>query len=119
MGGDGSDNDGGRLSLTVTVNVPVAVPPQAFDAVQVTVLVVIGKVLPEAGEQFTEGDGSPSSTAVTEYVTSAPEALVAGTVMSAGMVSTGVVALTSTPTLPSHAPARSLPDRAPAIRRQS
>ena len=41
-------------------------------AVQLTVVVPIGKVLPDAGLQTTVGLGSTLSVAVTVYVTTAP-----------------------------------------------
>ena len=49
--------------LTVTLNVHVDVP-QEFVAVHVTIVVPTAKVLPEAGEQFTVGDGVPEAEGV-------------------------------------------------------
>ena len=44
---------GGVVSCTLTVNDPVAVFECESVALQVTVVVVIGNVTPDAGEQFT------------------------------------------------------------------
>ena len=79
---------GGSASITVTVNEQVAGTPMPFDAVQFTVVVPTGNVLPEAGVQMTVGAGVPL--AVTEYVTTAeqfPTSLFC--VMFAGQVITG------------------------------
>jgi hypothetical protein len=74
------------LSTTVTWNVPAAlVLPVLSLAVQLTVVVVTGKVLPEAGAQVTVGLGSTMSVAVRAgQVTTAPVGPAAGFVMSAG-----------------------------------
>jgi len=47
------------LSLTVTVKVQGAVVPQELFAVQLTVVVPTGKLLPEDGVQVTDGAGVP------------------------------------------------------------
>ena len=49
----GSVRAGGVVSFTVTVKLPVAVFPAASLAVQLTVVVVIANVEPEAGVQPT------------------------------------------------------------------
>ena len=64
---------GGVVSLTVTVNEPAAELPESSVAVQVTVVVPSGKVLPEGGAQTTLGLGSTRSEAVAVYVTTAPD----------------------------------------------
>jgi hypothetical protein len=46
--------------------------PASSVAVQETTVDPIAKVLPDDGEQATEGSGSALSAAVTEYVTPAP-----------------------------------------------
>ena len=56
----------------VTVNDPVEVLPLKSAAVQVTVVVPVGKKLPEAGTQVTSGAGSTTSAAVAPKVTAAP-----------------------------------------------
>ncbi len=61
----GSARAGAVVSCTVTVNDPDELLPAASVAVQVTVVVPSGNVLPDAGEQTTTGDGSLSSVAVT------------------------------------------------------
>jgi hypothetical protein len=68
-----------NVILTVTVNVPDAVFPAASLAEQVTMVVPIGKVDPEAGAQVTERFPLTASTAVAMNVTTAPAALVATT----------------------------------------
>ena len=64
---------GGVVSRTVTVNVLAAlVLPESSVAVQLTVVTVIAKVLPDGGEQDTLGVGSTRSDADAVYVTFAP-----------------------------------------------
>jgi hypothetical protein len=57
---------GGCVSLTVTVNEHVPVPPEPSVAVQVTVVAPTGKTEPEAGVQMmvTPGQLSPTVGAV-------------------------------------------------------
>lgn len=50
---DGTESDGAVVSRTITSKLPLVVPPWEFVAVQSTVVVVIPKVEPEAGEQTT------------------------------------------------------------------
>ena len=92
---------------TVTVKLPVAELPRVSDAVQVTGVAPTGNTVPDALEQVTGRIPSTRSTAVAgAYVTTAPEALVAATVMGVGRVSTGFVVSTTVtsneavPTLP-------------------
>jgi hypothetical protein len=83
----------------VTLKLPIAVFSALSVAAQPTVVVPMGKVLPEAGVQ--SGSIAPSTKSVADavYVTTAPEALVASVLMSAGKVSTGgVVSRTVTTT---------------------
>ena len=82
---------GGVVSCTITVKLPVAILPVASVAVQFTVLVPTGNVLPEGGVQFTVGSGSSSSVADTEYVATAPDGLVASTVTVSGKANVGDV----------------------------
>jgi hypothetical protein len=51
---------GGMLSLTVTVNVHIAMLLEASFAVQVTVVTPLAKLVPEAGKQVTVGFGQLS-----------------------------------------------------------
>ena len=60
-------------------------------AVQLTVVVPMAKVPPLAGEQATVGLESTASVAVTLYVTVAPDAEVASTVILLGKLSAGAV----------------------------
>ena len=82
-------NAGGSLSITVIVNVQVAVLPLASVAVEVTVVVPLGKKLPEAGTEVITVPGQ-LSVAVGEKVTLAPHRPgVLFTVIFAGQVMTG------------------------------
>src|SRR5215207_1652834 len=77
---------------TITSKLPLAVLPAWSVAVHVTVVVPMGKGLPEAGSQLTTGGmGSVSSVAVTSKATCAPSAVVALTVMGLGRLSVGGV----------------------------
>ena len=82
---------GAVVSLTVIVKLAMRSLPWASMAVQVTVVTPSGKMAPEAVEQTTVGAGSALSVAVAAKVTTAPAALVASTVMSAGRLRTGGV----------------------------
>ena len=57
---EGHATVGFSVSLTVTVKLHVAVFPDASVAVQLTVVVPIGKVEPDAGEQTTVTPGQLS-----------------------------------------------------------
>jgi hypothetical protein len=60
-------------------------------AVQATVVVPTGNIVPDGGEHKMFGWGSILSVAVTVYVTRAPEGLVRNTLLSAGNCSNGGV----------------------------
>jgi hypothetical protein len=93
---DGSVNVGAVVSLTVTVNDAVPVLPAASVAEQLTVVVVIGKVEPEAGVHVAGTVPSTLSVAVTVKVTILPADEVASAVIGDGTVRTGgVVSLES------------------------
>lgn len=79
------------MSCTLTVKLPLAVFPWLSVAEQFTVVVVIEKVEPDAGEQVTETEPSTMSVAVAEKVTVAPDGPVASTVIFAGTVTVGGV----------------------------
>ena len=98
---DGRVNVGAVVSCTVTVKLPFAVLPRVSDAEQLTVVLVIGNVLPDAGVQVTGRGPSTMSVAVAENVATAPDELVASSVMFDGRVSAGgVVSCTVTVKLP-------------------
>lgn len=80
---------GGVVSLTVTVKLPVALPPVLFVAVQLTVVAPSGNVEPEAGVQLAEIVPCTGSVAVTVKVTTAPEELVASALMFPGRLRVG------------------------------
>src|SRR5437763_472906 len=82
----GKNTSGAPSGFTVTWNVQVAELPQLSLAVQVTIVVPIGNVLPEGGLQTTVGVASHPPEAAGLYVTTAPAGPVALTVMSAGQV---------------------------------
>ena len=93
----GAAMEGGVVSRTVTVKVPLAILPERSVAVQDTRVVPRAKVEPDVAEQTTTGDGSTVSVAVAENVAEAPLGLVASAVMSAGRDRTGgVVSITLT-----------------------
>ena len=87
----GTVTTGGVVSWTVTENEPEPVLPCASVAVQLTVVVPTGNVLPDGGEHETLGLGSTVSEAETENVTTAPDGPVAGTVMLPGTLTVGGV----------------------------
>jgi hypothetical protein len=88
---------GAVVSLTVTVNEPLAVLPLVSETEQLTVVVPSGNVEPEAGVQLTVREPSTRSVAVAVNDTTLPAALVASTVMFGGSVNVGaVVSLTVT-----------------------
>jgi hypothetical protein len=87
----GTETEGLVVSLTVTVNDAVPVLPAASVAEQLTVVVVIGNVEPEAGVQTAVTEPSTLSVADTVNVTVLPAELVASTVMADGTVRTGAV----------------------------
>ena len=72
----GSVRDGGVVSFTVTVNVPVPVFPALFVAVQVTIVAVIAKVEPEAGVQVGP-EVTPTASVAVHLVASLPQETVA------------------------------------------
>jgi hypothetical protein len=76
---------------TVTVNDPLALFPCVSVAVHPTVVVPIGNVLPDAGEQTTGRVPSTRSDADAVNVTTAPDGVVAVAVMLAGTVTEGAV----------------------------
>jgi hypothetical protein len=80
--------------LTLTVNDPVETLPDASRAWQPTVVVPIGKVLPDAGEQVIVV-GPLRSAAVAAKVTVAPAVLVAFVMTFGGIVSVGGVVSTT------------------------
>jgi len=82
-------NTGLVVSCTVTVNDADASMPRLLVAVQVTVVVVIANVEPEAGVHTGSSGPSVGSVAVATNVTAAPPGLVASTVMSPGTVTVG------------------------------
>ena len=76
------------------MNVAEPVLPAASVAVQVTVVIAIGNVDPDAGVQTGVSGPSTASTAEEEKLTGAPAGLTALTVMLAGTVTTGAVVST-------------------------
>src|SRR5919201_1581448 len=82
-------------SVTVTLKLPVALLPCESFAVQVTVVVPTGNLLPESGLQSTGTDPSRLSVAVAENVTTFPLGSVVVVLMSPGRLSTGGVLSTS------------------------
>jgi hypothetical protein len=94
-----------EAGVTVTLNDPDAELPALSVAEQVTVVVPRGKVEPEAGLQVTGTEPSTGSEAEAVNLTTAPLALVAGTVMSDGSVKLGGV-LSTTFTLKEAEPVR-------------
>jgi hypothetical protein len=91
LDGEVIDTVGAVVSLTVTVKLPFAVLPDESVAEQLTVVVPRGKVEPEAGVHVTVTAPSTSSVAVAVYVTTAPDELVASTVMLDGRERVGAV----------------------------
>jgi hypothetical protein len=90
----------GATSVTVTVNDPDAVPPSASVAVQLTVVVAIANVDPDAGVHVNDASVVPDGgVAVALYVTTAPALLVAATVMFAGRLRVGGLMLDVTVTV--------------------
>ena len=94
---DGTVREGGVVSCTLTVNEALELFPCESLALQFTVVVVIAKVDPEAGEQLTVTEPDTRSFAVGFVnVTDAPEAEVASVVMFAGtLLITGPVVSTT------------------------
>jgi hypothetical protein len=87
----GTVTTGEVVSLTVTAKVLLPVLPATSVAEQVTVVVPIAKVEPEAGEQVEANTPSTLSVADDVKVAVAPVELVASVVMLAGTVTTGAV----------------------------
>src|SRR5215469_3515871 len=81
------------VSLTTTWKLPLLWLPTGSLALQCTVVVPMGKVLPEAGEQLMVSwpGWSSGSLALTAYVTMAPAGPLAFTVMVPGKLSVGAV----------------------------
>ena len=86
-----SETAGLVVSLTVTVNEPVLVFPRVSAAEQLTVVVAIGNVEPEAGVHVTGREPSTRSVAVAVNETTLPAELVASNVILDGNVSVGAV----------------------------
>ena len=86
-----SETEGLVVSLTVTVKKPVLVLPRVSAAEQLTVVVAIGNVEPEAGVHVTGREPSTRSVAVAVNETTRPAELVASSVILAGNVSVGAV----------------------------
>ena len=82
--------------FTCTLKLACDSLPDESVAVQFTVVVLIGKMLPDGGSHATSGLGSVSSVAVTPYGTVAPAGLVAFTSMLPGVVRTGGVVSSAT-----------------------
>lgn len=83
---------GGVVSLIVTVKEPEAVNPPESVTEHPTVVVPMGKVLPEAGAHMGVGSGlSSASVEVAVNETAVPEEPVASAVILAGKVSMGGV----------------------------
>src|SRR2546430_10098448 len=81
----GSVSVGGVVSCTVTLNGAASVKlPLASVALQLTVVVPIAKVLPDAGVQLIVGFGSTLSVAAIVHETAAPPGPVASLVKSDG-----------------------------------
>jgi hypothetical protein len=91
MSAGGSPTFGGVVSTTLTVKDADELLVCESDAVQVTVCGPRPRVAPEAGEQLTGTEPSTASFAEAEYVTTAPEALVASTEELAGTEMMGPV----------------------------
>lgn len=81
----------------MTLKLSLAVLPRVSDDSQVTAVVPSTKVLPEGGVQVTGRGPSTRSVAEAEKVTTAPDGLVASSVISAGrLIVGGVVSWTVT-----------------------
>jgi hypothetical protein len=86
-----AENVGPVLSVTVTVKLAVPEFPAASIAEQLTVVVPIAKVVPDAGTQFGVNDPETLSDALAEKLTLVPEAESASTLMFDGTVTVGFV----------------------------
>ena len=75
-----SETLGDVVSRTVAVNVPLELLPDASLAVHVSIVVPIGKIVPEARLHASVTAGSAASDAVAMKVTIVPAAVVAPTV---------------------------------------
>lgn len=75
----------------MTVKLPLDILPIVSIALQFTVVVVIGKVAPDAGIQVTIGLSGSVSVEVAEKVIAFPHDAVASAVIFAGRLSTGAV----------------------------
>src|SRR5262245_65286775 len=83
---EGQVTNGAVVSSTLTSNVHESEFPESSVAVQVTVVVPIGNVLPEGGKDSIVGAGSWSSLAVAVKETAAPPAPVASATWRPGQV---------------------------------
>jgi hypothetical protein len=81
--------------LTVTLKLPFAVLPAPSVALQLTVVVPIGNVDPDEGEQLTATLPETASLADAENVTTAPLLELADVLMSAGRLKAGGVVSTT------------------------
>jgi hypothetical protein len=88
---DGTLISGSVVSCTITLNDADALLPAASVAVQVTVVVPIGKVEPDGGVQTGVIAPSTVSLAVAVKFTSAPDGPVASAVMSVGTLIEGAL----------------------------
>jgi hypothetical protein len=113
----GTVTTGAVESRTVTANVAVAALPRVSYAVQLTVVVATGKVVPDAGAQDTGRGPSTRSAAELAKVTIAPAGPVASTVMFAGTVRAGAVVSRTVMVKPPEAvlPARSVDEQATVL----
>jgi hypothetical protein len=84
------ENCGPPSSPTVTVKLPLAEFAPSL-ALQFTVVDPIGNVEPDAGLQETDTEPATASVALTEYVTTVPEAEVAETLIPDGRLRLGAV----------------------------
>src|SRR5436190_23703248 len=90
---------GGVVSRTVTLNCPDRVLRCGSVNEQVTTVVPIGNVVPDAGTQIAGIVPSTTSYAEAENVTAAPSGLAASTSRFGGSVSTGTTTVKPTPAL--------------------
>src|SRR5438876_11121766 len=91
----GTLTTGGVVSTTVTVTLALPVLPCASVALQVTVVVAIGKVVPEAGLQLAVTAPRSEARRVGKELAAAPPGPAASLVMFAGTLTTGGVVSTT------------------------
>ena len=82
--GDVISTDGGVVSRTITLNVPVATLPVASAAEQLTSVDPMGKRVPDTGTHETVTASPAALVALTTYDTVAPSTLVASATICAG-----------------------------------